>query len=433
MIKKLRLRFILISMLATFLVLFAIVGGINVNNYVKINRSAERTLGLIKENGGKFPSAPDKPNGETDTTPPDKPDNKDSSSDKENKPSVSPADKNEFSPEAPFETRYFTVVFSSDGEITETYTDNIAAISDDTAKSLAEKFYKKNKSSGMSGSYKFISYKTENSGTAYVFLDVSRDLNNFRSFLSASLIISSAGFIIVSVLIGVFSGAAIKPVAESYSKQKRFITDAGHEIKTPLTVISADTELIELESGKSEWTTAIKDQIKNLTDLVNKLVLLSRMDESDYIGGKVSEFSLSEVAADVVKTYKNIFDTRGKKLSADIEANVSVTGNVKYVKELLTILLDNAAKYTNAGGEATLTLKGGRSKKLIIENTVESVKKGDLSEFFERFYRADESRNSETGGHGIGLSIAKEIADKSGLKITANSPDGKSVVFTVNF
>lgn len=88
---------------------------------------------------------------------------------------------------------------------------------------------------------------------------------------------------------------------------------------------------------------------------------------------------------------------------------------------------------SSAGGEATLTLKGGRSKKLIIENTVESVKKGDLSEFFERFYRADESRNSETGGHGIGLSIAKEIADKSGLKITANSPDGKSVVFTVNF
>lgn len=402
MLKKLRIKFIIVSMVATLLVLTAIISFINIRNYVNINETADRTLQVLKDNDGRFPiEKKEPPKG--------------------------------ISPEAPYETRYFTVTFDSEGNVVAIDTRNIAAINDDVAKEYAEKLRAKNKEKGFIKDYKYIETITTNGDKMYIFLDCSRSLRTFREFLSASIIISIAGLFVVLVLVVIFSKIIMKPVAETYQKQKQFITDANHELKTPLTIINASCEILELEMNntENEWTNTIKEQVARLTELTNKLVFLSRMDEEN---NKISmtDFSLSEVIEEAVKPYYTLALSKGKKIATDIEANVTLNGDMEMIKQAISLLLDNAIKYSDEEGNITIKLsKSGRNKKIIVSNTTTGVPTGDLSQLFERFYRLDKSRNSETGGHGIGLSVVKSIINLHKGKIIANSNDGKTINFII--
>lgn len=402
MLKKLRIKFIIVSMVATLLVLTAIISFINIRNYVNINETADRTLQVLKDNDGRFPiEKKEPPKG--------------------------------ISPEAPYETRYFTVTFDSEGNVVAIDTRNIAAINDDVAKEYAEKLRAKNKEKGFIKDYKYIETITTNGDKMYIFLDCSRSLRTFREFLSASIIISIAGLFVVLVLVVIFSKIIMKPVAETYQKQKQFITDANHELKTPLTIINASCEILELEMNntENEWTNTIKEQVARLTELTNKLVFLSRMDEEN---NKISmtDFSLSEVMEEAVKPYYTLALSKGKKIATDIEANVTLNGDMEMIKQAISLLLDNAIKYSDEEGNITIKLsKSGRNKKIIVSNTTTGVPTGDLSQLFERFYRLDKSRNSETGGHGIGLSVVKSIINLHKGKIIANSNDGKTINFII--
>lgn len=402
MLKKLRIKFIIVSMVATLLVLTAIISFINIRNYVNINETADRTLQVLKDNDGRFPMEKKEP-------------------------------PKGISPEAPYETRYFTVTFDSEGNVVAIDTRNIAAINDDVAKEYAEKLYAKNKEKGFIKDYKYIETTTTNGDKMYIFLDCSRSLRTFREFLSASIIISIAGLFVVLVLVVIFSKIIMKPVAETYQKQKQFITDANHELKTPLTIINASCEILELEMNntENEWTNTIKEQVARLTELTNKLVFLSRMDEEN---NKISmtDFSLSEVIEEAVKPYYTLALSKGKKIATDIEANVTLNGDMEMIKQAISLLLDNAIKYSDEEGNITIKLsKSGRNKKIIVSNTTTGVPTGDLSQLFERFYRLDKSRNSETGGHGIGLSVVKSIINLHKGKIIANSNDGKTINFII--
>lgn len=402
MLKKLRIKFIIVSMVATLLVLTAIISFINIRNYVNINETADRTLQVLKDNDGRFPMEKKEP-------------------------------PKGISPEAPYETRYFTVTFDSEGNVVAIDTRNIAAINDDVAKEYAEKLRAKNKEKGFIKDYKYIETTTTNGDKMYIFLDCSRSLRTFREFLSASIIISIAGLFVVLVLVVIFSKIIMKPVAETYQKQKQFITDANHELKTPLTIINASCEILELEMNntENEWTNTIKEQVARLTELTNKLVFLSRMDEEN---NKISmtDFSLSEVIEEAVKPYYTLALSKGKKIATDIEANVTLNGDMEMIKQAISLLLDNAIKYSDEEGNITIKLsKSGRNKKIIVSNTTTGVPTGDLSQLFERFYRLDKSRNSETGGHGIGLSVVKSIINLHKGKIIANSNDGKTINFII--
>ncbi len=402
MLKKLRIKFIIVSMVATLLVLTAIISFINIRNYVNINETVDRTLQVLKDNDGRF------------------------SMEKKEPPKG-------ISPEAPYETRYFTVTFDSEGNVVAIDTKNIAAINDDVAKEYAEKLYAKNKEKGFIKDYKYVETITTNGDKMYIFLDCSRSLRTFREFLSASIIISIAGLFVVLVLVVIFSKIIMKPVAETYQKQKQFITDANHELKTPLTIINASCEILELEMNntENEWTNTIKEQVARLTELTNKLVFLSKMDEENH---KISmtDFSLSEVIEEAVKPYYTLALSKGKKITTDIEANVTLNGDMEMIKQAISLLLDNAIKYSDEEGNITIKLsKSGRNKKIIVSNTTTGVPTGDLSQLFERFYRLDKSRNSETGGHGIGLSVVKSIINLHKGKIIANSNDGKTINFII--
>ncbi len=208
-----------------------------------------------------------------------------------------------------------------------------------------------------------------------------------------------------------FSGRIVKPFSDNYEKQKRFITDAGHELRTPLTIIEADTEVLEMDFGENEWLQDIREQTKRLADLTGSLVMLSRMEEGQNGNLKV-EFPLSDMVEEVCHTFQAPAKIQGICMKTAITPMISIKGDEKAIRSLITILLDNAVKYTNERGRIDVTL--GKKKNRIylsVFNTTEYISKEQTSRLFDRFYRTDISRNSQTGGYGLGLSIAAATAD----------------------
>ena len=386
MIKKLRIKFIALSMFSLLLVLFIIMGSINILNYQDIVKDADNVLSILKSNNGAFPKM-EEPRGKHDSPKP-------------------------LSPETPYESRFFSVLMSREGVVISVDTGKIAAVDTATAMEYAESLWERQENQGFIGDYRYTFQETDE-GTRIIFLDCGRTLSTFRSFLFTSCGISLLGLLAVFTLLALLSGRIITPFSESYEKQKRFITDAGHELKTPLTIIDADADILSMEFGENEWIQDIQNQTKRLTSLTNDLILLARMDEGTKQVQKI-DFPFSDLASEMVQSL------------------LSLCGDEKSLRQLLSILLDNALKYSDPEGAISLSLeKSGKSIRLTVFNTVEKISPESLPHLFERFYRADPSRNSQTGGYGIGLSIAKAIVTSHKGKITASSPDGRSLQVVV--
>lgn len=493
MLKKLRRKFIAIAMLSVSIVLIAIVGTINIANYMSTNEALDARLKLIAGNGGTFPdlleqknmgvegnktdsinngtsTRKEPPSGKTDVQPPEdmnQADLKDNNL-KDNGLKENDLKRHGISPESQFDTRYFTVTINSNGEVENIDTSKIASVSSENAAQYAKKLWKSGKKgdgkNGFSESFKYMTVG-EGGSTMYIFLSCQRELSTIRTYVLASVGISVFGLAVVFVMIYFFSGKILKPVSESYEKQKRFITDASHEIKTPLTIIDANTEVIEMIEGENEWTSSTRKQVARLTSLTEKLVFLSRMDE-EATKLEMLEFSLSDAILDTAEPFKTVARTKGKKLTIDVTDKILYTGDEKTIRQLVSILLDNAMKYSgcsNAGfekgninknnlnktiqtqndcattinpaPEIEISLKqSGKNRIITVWNTVDetaNIKKGRQDILFERFYRTDTSHNSKTGGFGIGLSAAYAIVKAHKGKITAESKDGRSIKFTI--
>lgn len=398
MIRKLRRRFIAIAMASIVTVLAAVLVGINVVNYIDVQTETGEILALLQENNGSFPSSDDLPG--------------------------------TVSPETSESSRYFTVFYY---RMTGRYivdVSHITAVSSEQAETFAAELIEKQKRDGFVGSYRFTTTEYAD-GVLYIFLDCSSELSSFRVFLWASVIIGAIGCVVIFFLIWLLSRLAFRPVAESYEKQRQFITDAGHEIKTPLTIIDANCEILEMTEGENEWTRSIRNQVKRLTEMTENLVYLSRMEENPERMQKV-DFSLTDAVTETAEPFVPLAETRGKVLVIEAERGVSYCGDESSVRKAVSILLDNAVKYASEGGTIRIALKtAGQSRIISVENPAEGIAPGRHDEFFDRFYRADSSRNSSTGGHGIGLSIAKAVAEAHGGKIACRSEDGKTVVFTL--
>lgn len=410
MIKKIRTKFILAAMSALLIVLTIIVGSVNIVNYRNIVNDADTTLTLLKKNEGKFPVQKGKKDGYTMTHDP------------KGRTKV-------MSPELPYESRFFSVTLSG-GTVVSYDTEHIAAIDENDASQLALDIYAQNKESGFSGNYRYI-VSTHNDRTQIIFLDCTGDLSTFRSFLFTSCGISAAGLAAVFVLMLLFSNYIIKPLAESYEKQKRFITDAGHEIKTPITIIDADTEVLEADIKDNEWLQDIRKQTKRLSSLTNDLIYLSRMDE-EQVRIQTIDFPMSDMVSETAQSFQSIATTCNKTLITDIEPMITVNGDENSLRKLVSILLDNALKYASINGTISLSLKKtGKAVNLIVTNPADNVSKGNLNYLSDRFYRTDKSRNSEISGYGIGLSMAKAIVTVHKGKLNIYSPDGASVVINI--
>lgn len=467
MIKTLRKKFIAIAMLSTALVLFVIIGAINIANYINTNANLDARLELIAYNGGTFPdmnddgSAPAVPDisseapdsSTTDMEP--APDgstvpNDSTVSDGSTAPDdsmVPPAPdsgsyfddqygRHGIDKETPFETRYFSVLLYANGNVSTIDTGKIASVSTSDAGDYATSLYGKGKTKGFIDQYKYLSVSTTNTNgdnmVLYVFINCSKELMTIRTYALASIGISIIGLLVVFVLVCFFSKTVTKPMAESYEKQKRFITDASHEIKTPLTIIDANTEVLEMMEGENEWSVSIRKQIARLTALTEKLVFLSRMDE-DSTRLEMQKFNISDAILDTAMPFETVAESKGKTLDISVAPDINYIGSETNIRQMVSLLLDNAIKYSSENGSIRLNFStNGKLKILSVWNTVDEIETGKLDYLFERFYRIDKSRNSKTGGFGIGLSVVQAIVQAHNGKVSAKSEDGKSIEFTIS-
>ncbi len=259
------------------------------------------------------------------------------------------------------------------------------------------------------------------------FLDCSRRLHSSWIFFVASVGMSLLGLAAVFWVILFFAGKILRPVAESYDKQKRFITDAGHEIKTPLTIINANVDLLEMDFGENECLSDIRKQAYRLTLLTNDLVYLAKMEEPKDMAHGI-KMPFSDIVSEAAAPFEAVAQSQNKRLSCSIQPMLSGKGNPKEIQRLISILLDNAFKYSPPKEEVSLTFfQQGKSLCLQVSNKTLTPVSGDaLAHIFDRFYRTDESRNSQTGGYGIGLSVAKAIVLSHGGKIRATAEDGNA-------
>ena len=463
MIKRLKRKYTLIVMCAVIAVLGVIITAINLVSYSAVNAQLDEKLLMLIDNEGKMPDFPppeipsvddeipdgDTENGEGDDT--EAPGSSDSEKTEGTEEGESDTgnggdktedetDRNEeeeeedprqsMSPETPFETRYFSVKLDTDGTVKATDTSKIVAVDDALAQFYARKAASGKKDSGYIHTYRFMR-SVEPNETICVFIDANRELESVRSFIISSIIITVMGILMVFGLVILLSETALKPIIESYEKQKRFITDAGHEMKTPLTVIGANAEIIEMENGESQWIDGIKKQVSKLASLTEKLVILSKMEEGAKL--EMDEFSLSDALYDTCEQYKSIAMSSGVRFDMRIREGIMMIGNEGEIRRLVSLLLDNAFRYVNRKGDVEITAEKLTSGiEMRLSNSTDGVEKGSLDRWFDRFYRTDLSRNSSTGGSGIGLSVVKAIVLAHGGSVKAFSHDGVRVEFVIN-
>lgn len=406
MIRRLKTKFILLALTSLFVLLAVIVIGMNLLNYRSVIDEADETLALLSQNEGVFPLY----TGE--------------------RPLWLPSG---MSLETPYESRYFSVVIDENVAISYVDTSNIYSVGTAEAIAYAREVWDSEQESGFVDRYRFVR-SSEGGQTRMIFLDCGRKLDMFHDFVRYSILISLVGYAVIALIICFVAVRFVRPVAESYERQKRFITDAGHEIKTPLTIISANVDLLQMDQGENESLDEIRRQTQRLTGLTNDLVYLSRIEESRNTLPMV-EFPVSEVVLEAASPFEALAQSQGKELLCNVQPLLSMKGNDKAVSRLVSILLDNAMKYSSPDSRIELQLvKQGHRVFLIVSNPIpEPIPEESLRHVFERFYRTDASRNSETGGHGIGLSMAAAIVEEHDGKIGAMSPDGQTFTVTASF
>ena len=330
------------------------------------------------------------------------------------------------------ESRFFSVTVGADGSCTLNDASRASDEDADELSRLAAQALAGGRTGGFYGDYLF-SLREDRDEKIAVFLNCETKLTRVRRLALISAAACGGCVLLAWLLVALFSSRAIRPLVESAVQQKQFITDAGHELKTPLTVISANMDVLALEAGDNEWIRSTRKQVANLRGLVGELVYLSRLDEED-AKLRREDVDLSSVVRETAEPFAGMAEFAGKALELQVEDGVHVTGDAAMLGRLVSILCDNAVKYAPEGDTIDVALR--RSRKGVVLTT-ENGARAPLSEealrhLFDRFYRADASRSRESGGYGIGLSVARAITEKHGGSIRVRqTPEGR-VVFTCN-
>ena len=439
MVNKLRRKFVLTAMLSLLLILIGIIGVINIVNFTQVQVGADETLDILAENDGFFP--------DMNLLFPPPAGLKEPGEDGEfefNNDNIQVGGPGPFfgdrmaynrTLEIPFQSRYFWVKLDEEGKPGEIDTSHIAAVSSDEAVDYAGKVYaNKDKERGyLAGQYRYLIHEKEDGTYIVLFMDCSAGFYNANKLLIMTMLVGLVALVAMFILVFLFSGKAVAPVVESLEKQKRFITDAGHELKTPLAVISANMDVIELEAGESEWTRSTKNQIKRMNGLVKNLLTLSRMEEEN-INLVFSEMNMSPVVDDSAMYFVAVADFKKVNYNREIEEDIHINGDKNSIQQLCTILIDNAMKYSPDEGDVKVSLSGDETTRnaiFVVSNTCESLPKGNLDRLFDRFYRSETSRNRKTGGYGIGLSVARAIVTAHGGTIEAKTEGNHTMKFIV--
>ena len=323
------------------------------------------------------------------------------------------------------ESRFFSVSVYADNSFYINDTSRMTGIDNEELTLVAQKALDSGKTSGFVEEYLF-SVAEGRGGRTALFLNCETKLTRVRRLAVISALACVGCILLAWLLVALFSSRAIRPLVENAIQQKQFITDAGHELKTPLTVISANMDVLSLETGKNEWIQSTQKQVANMRGLVNELIYLSRLDEEDAKLQR-TEVDLSKLVRETTEPFVSMAEFAGKKMCLDIEDGLHLSGDEAMLKRLVSILCDNTVKYAPEGDEIVVALKRvGKGIALSTENALlKPMDDETLRHLFDRFYRADASRSKESGGYGIGLSVAKSIVEKHCGNIQTSQKDGK--------
>lgn len=388
MFRKLKIRFILLASAAIVCILLTMIAVLNSVRFLQTNGEIQAVLNILSANNGDFPSVEE---------------------------TAESLQNDRITIDTIYQYRYFSVVYKEDKTLYSTNLDHLSNLSKEQALSYANKVIKDSRSSGVFkvGS-QFYSYQiTQDSKTKrylLVVLDSTNYLESRNDFFWLSIQLCFYSFIFFVLVVSGFSNFAIRPYIKNYENQKRFITNAGHELKTPLAIISANTELQELMTGENEWTESTKDQVKRLSNLINQMVVLARLEEQPDV--TLVDVNFSEVVKKVAGNFKSVIEKAGKKYEIKLQEDIHVKATEDELYELVSILIDNACKYCDEDGQIFVTLtkaKRGKRARLMVANSYADGKNVDYSRFFDRFYREDESHNQKQPGYGIGLSMAESL------------------------
>lgn len=418
MIKNLERKFILTAMISLAILVFVLLGGVNVFNAVTTFKDSSRLL----ENLASPPPAAEisEP---PDAVPP---------------PGNMVGEKKLFdhSPTENDRMRavFFTVTLASDGSTVMTDLSRIAEVSEEEAAGLAAKASAEGKSSGFTGHYRYRTRSEERNGeVTLIFIDIS---NQFRALIRVALISFLIGIVCLVLMFPVvifLTRKVIAPIADNIKKQKTFVTDAGHELKTPLAIILANTEAMELYQGESKWSRNIREQTVRLSGLMQNLLTLAKADEEIGID-KTEEVDLSKTVTRVTSAFAEPMALRSLTLKADIAENLFVKGDGEQLERVFSVLIDNAVKYASEGTEIEISLtRAGRNVCFTIENRCDPLPDCPPEKLFDRFYRSDKARTQKNGGCGIGLSAAKAITELHSGTIKAEITQPDKIGFTVCF
>ena len=325
---------------------------------------------------------------------------------------------------------YFAV-WLTDGTVTATNVEQILTVTEEEAAALAASVWAAGKTEGRVDSYRYASGKTRTGETVYIFLEISTRRNAVLRVAALSALAGLGGWLLMLALVVLLSKRTIAPIAANMERQRQFVTDAGHELKTPLAIIQANTEAMELIAGETKWSRNIKTQTARLTELTRNLLTLARAEEAP-TQGSFTPVDFSALVSRTEQMFHTPMERKELRLEAEIVPGLTVRGVEAQLSNLCSILLDNAVKYAPPGTALRLRLRAeDKSCALRVENACEALPDCPPERLFDRFYRADAARTQTTGGFGIGLSAAQVITAQHKGHIRAEYPAPDRIAFTV--
>lgn len=401
--KTLRKRFVLFAMSAVTILLAVLIGAISGFSWILLNRQTDAVLHALVSAGG-------------------------------------PSSNMEFNEPRPFappmnmdtirSARFFTVLTDPKGTVLDVNIDQISSVSEEQAAEYA------GQAAGISGKIDRYKYEVKKIGANRLifFMDTANQVSTFAMIFGVSSAIALICWMLILLFVILYSGRAVRPILTGIEKQKQFITNAGHELKTPLAIIQSNNDASALIYGETKYSKNIRQQTRRLNVLMTNLLTLSKLDEETKL--PTERVDISEMIGGMLPAYEAVTAERQIALSLHIQPHVFLQVHRDTFSQMLSILMDNAAKYTTEGGTIRFSVTGdGRHVEIMEENTCAAVPDPDPERLFERFYRGDSARTQgiSASGYGIGLSAARTIAESFGGRLTAEYPEAGLIRFTAHF
>ena len=431
MIKKLQVRFIRIAVISLTVAMVLVVGIVNIANWISVRSELSDTLNLLAESEA-FPMMPairteEEPAPADGTFTEGEPADETRTEEEQARRRFNPSRhvRNMVS-----ESSWFSGILTEDGGVNAILMDRMENLSEDDAKELIREAAAQGKTEGMIKDYLYRVRETRNGNQEVVMLSCETRLTAVRTIVLISAIACAGGILLAWALVTLFSRKAVDPVIRNIEQQKQFITNASHELKTPLTVIATNMELLQMETEDNPWVRSTLKQTATLRKLVDELVYLSRMEEERPVL-EIETLDPGKLLEETAEPFAAMAEYSGRDMTVTAEKGLKMSGDRASIQRLMSTLCDNAVKYASEGPIRAEIRGEGKNIVLEVSNPVEEpLTKQQCDQLFDRFYRLDKSRSKEKkSGFGIGLAIAAAIAEKHGGRISA-AMDGNRLVFT---